>query len=221
METLIILIILSFIIGSFPTGMIIAKIKGVNLRNIGSGNTGATNVLRALGKEAALITLAVDISKGIIPVIIARHLFSDIDIQVVQFAGIENYITKPLIIIEGIAGLFAILGHNYSILLRFKGGKGVATSLGVLIAVSPHVALITITIWMFVLARSGYSSLSSLIAFGLLPLSLYIADRSNEKIIIASVIVFLIVIRHLANIKRLINGTESKVFTKKKDAKPK
>ncbi len=216
MENLIILILLSFLIGSVPTGAIIARIKGVDLRKVGSGNIGATNVLRALGKEAALITLFGDIAKGLIPVIIARHLFLDIDIQVVHFAGLDKFVTKPLILIEGIAGLSAILGHNYSIFLKFKGGKGVATSIGVVLALSPHVAVITVTIWMFTLARSGYSSLSSLISFGLLPLSIYIADRSDEKIIIAFVIAILIFIRHIPNIKRLINGTENRVFKKKK-----
>ncbi len=215
MENLIVLLLLSFLIGSIPTGAIIAKIKGVNLRNIGSGNIGATNVLRAMGKEAAIITLVGDISKGIIPVFIARHLLSNIDIQTTHFAGIDAYITKPQILIEGIAGLFAILGHNYSVLLNFKGGKGVATSLGVILAISPHVAVITATIWMFTLARSGYSSLSALVSFGLLPLSIYIADRSNEKLIIAAVIAILIFLRHIPNIKRLISGTESRVFKKK------
>lgn len=215
MEKLIVLFLLSFLIGSIPTGAIIARIKGVNLRNIGSGNIGATNVLRALGKEAAIITLIGDISKGIIPVFLARYLLSNIDIQTTHFAGIDAYITTPQILIEGVVGLFAILGHNYSVFLKFKGGKGVATSLGVILAISPHVAVITATIWMFTLARSGYSSLSALVSFGLLPLSIYIADRSNEKIIIVAVIAILIFIRHIPNIKRLINGTESRVFKKK------
>lgn len=215
MENLIFLFILSFLIGSIPTGMIVAKTKGINLREIGSGNIGATNVLRAMGKEAAIITLLGDIAKGIIPVIIARHLLSNMDIQTTHFAGIDAYITKPLILVEGIAGLFAILGHNYSIFLRFKGGKGVATSLGVILAVSPHVAVITVTFWLFTLARSGYSSLSSLISFSVLPLAIFIVDRSNEKLIIAAVIALLIFLRHIPNIKRLINGTENRIFKKK------
>lgn len=215
METLIILIFFAFLIGSVPTGAIIARLKGVDLRKVGSGNIGATNVLRALGKEAALITLLGDIAKGAIPVFIARYFLSDADIRLTHFAGLDALITKPRILLEGIVGLFAILGHNFSIFLRFKGGKGVATSLGVILAMSPHVAIITVTIWMFTLARSGYSSLSALVSFGLLPLTIYIADRSTEKIIIAAVIGCLIFIRHIPNIKRLINGTESKIFKKK------
>lgn len=215
METLIILIFFAFLIGSVPTGAIIARLKGVDLRKVGSGNIGATNVLRALGKEAALITLFGDIAKGVIPVFISRYFLSDADIRLTHFAGLDTLITKPRILLEGIVGLFAILGHNFSIFLKFKGGKGVATSLGVILAMSPHVAIITVTIWMFTLARSGYSSLSALISFGLLPLTIYIADRVTEKIIIAAVIACLIFIRHIPNIKRLINGTESRIFKKK------
>lgn len=215
MEYLIFLFILSFIIGSIPTGVIIAKFKGVDLRKVGSGNIGATNVLRALGKEAALITLLGDISKGIIPVFLVRYLISDIDFYTINFFGMDSLITKPQILIEGIVGLFAILGHNYSLFLKFKGGKGVATGLGVMIAISPHSALIAITIWLFTLARSGYSSLSSLLAFGLLPLIIFIVDKSNEKLSIAILIAILIFIKHIPNIKRLISGTENKVFKKK------
>lgn len=215
METSIILLIFAFLIGSVPTGPIIARLKGVDLRKVGSGNIGATNVLRALGKEAALITLLGDITKGALPVIIARHIIGSADIQISSFAGLDSLITKPHILLEGLVGLSAILGHNYSVFLRFKGGKGVATSLGVLLAISPHVALITVTIWMFTLARSGYSSLSALVSFGVLPLTIYIADRTTEKIIIAAVIAALIYIRHIPNIKRIIKGTESRVFKKK------
>jgi glycerol-3-phosphate acyltransferase PlsY len=216
METLITLIFFSFLLGSVPTGALIARAKGVDLRKVGSGNIGATNVLRALGKEAALITLLGDIAKGAVPVLIARHLFSGYDIMLTHFAGLDSLITKPLILIEGIVGLSAILGHNYSVFLKFKGGKGVATSLGVILAISPHVALITVTIWLFTLARSGYSSLSALVSFGVLPLTIYIADRSNEKIIIVVVIAVLIFIRHIPNIKRLIDGTENRIFKKEK-----
>jgi len=214
METLITLIFFSFLLGSVPTGALIARAKGVDLRKVGSGNIGATNVLRALGKEAALITLLGDIAKGVIPVLIARHLFSDADILLSRFAELDHFLTKPLILIEGIVGLSAILGHNFSVFLKFKGGKGVATSLGVILALSPHVALITVTIWMFTLARSGYSSLSALVSFGVLPLTIYIADRSTEKIIIVVVIAVLIFVRHIPNIKRLINGTENRIFKK-------
>jgi glycerol-3-phosphate acyltransferase PlsY len=190
-----VLIILSFLMGSIPTGLLIAKTKGIDLRKVGSGNIGATNVLRAVGKEAALFTLIGDIAKGAIPVAIGKFLG----------LGIFD---------AGILGLSAILGHNFSLFLKFKGGKGVATSIGVLLAFSPHVALLTITLWLLTARWTRYSSLSALIAFGLLPLSIYMLDYSKEKMIIAVAIAVLIFIRHTDNIKRLIQGTESKIGEK-------
>lgn len=189
------LTIISFIIGSIPTGLLIAKAKGIDLRKVGSGNIGATNVLRAVGKEAALFTLLGDIVKGVVPVAIGKSFgFGVFD--------------------AGILGISAILGHNFSLFLKFKGGKGVATSIGVLLAFSPHAALFTITLWLLTARWTRYSSLSALIAFGLLPLSIYMLDYSNEKMIIAIAITVLIFIRHMANIKRLIQGTESKIGEK-------
>ncbi len=190
-----VLIILSFLIGSIPTGLLIAKTMGIDLRKVGSGNIGATNVLRAVGKEAALFTLLGDVAKGAIPIVIAKALAVDT-------------------LNAGILGLSAILGHNFSLFLKFKGGKGVATSIGVLLAFSPHVALLTITIWLLTSRWTRYSSLSALIAFGLLPLSIYMLDYSKEKMIIAIAITVLIFVRHTANIKRLIQGTESKIGEK-------
>lgn len=189
------LIIASFIIGSIPTGLLIAKTKGIDLRKIGSGNIGATNVMRAVGKEAALLTLVGDIGKGIIPVVIVR-------------------LVSPGFLYETAAGLSAIMGHNFSIFLKFKGGKGVATSLGVLAAFSPHVGLFTAMLWLMTAKWTRYSSLSALVAFGLLPFSFYLIDYSRQNIIFGAIIAFLIFIRHAANIKRLIQGTESKIGQK-------
>ncbi|MCL4456594.1 MAG: glycerol-3-phosphate 1-O-acyltransferase PlsY [Nitrospirae bacterium] len=189
------LIIASFIIGSIPTGLLIAKTKGIDLRKIGSGNIGATNVMRAVGKEAALLTLLGDIGKGIIPIVIVR-------------------LVSPGFLYEAAAGLSAIMGHNFSIFLKFKGGKGVATSLGVLAAFSPHVGLFTAMLWLMTAKWTRYSSLSALVAFGLLPFSFYLIDYSRQNIIFGAIIAFLIFIRHAANIKRLIQGTESKIGQK-------
>lgn len=207
-------IIISFLIGSIPTGLLIAKSKGVDLRKVGSGNIGATNVLRAVGKEAALLTLLGDIGKGAIPVAIAKALLH-FGIQNVEF-GMWNSAIGILQseLIEGIMGLSAILGHNFSIFLKGKGGKGVATSLGVLLVFSPHVALLTITIWLLTARWTRYSSLSALVAFGALPMSIYMLDYSKEKMFTAIAISVLIFIRHTANIKRLIQGTESKIGEK-------
>lgn len=214
---IILFLIISFLIGSIPIGLVIVKFKGIDLKKIGSGNIGATNVWRAIGKEAAIITLIGDIAKGAVPILIVRAFFPDIGLQVSEsgFQALQFSISNPKLALEGVLGLAAILGHNFSIFLRFKGGKGVATSLGVLLALSPHVALITATIWLFMLNLKGYSSLSALVSFGLLPLSIYLLDYSQEKFVTAIAIALLIFIRHIPNIKRLIQGTESKVIRKK------
>ncbi|MCI0469287.1 MAG: glycerol-3-phosphate 1-O-acyltransferase PlsY [Nitrospirae bacterium] len=204
------LMLLSFLIGSIPTGLLIAKTKGIDLRRVGSGNIGATNVLRAVGKEAALFTLLGDIAKGAVPVAITKALFH-FGFQISDLGFLQSAIGNQQSAIEGIIGVSAILGHNFSLFLKFKGGKGVATSIGVLLAFSAHAALVTITLWLLTAKKTKYSSLSALVAFGMLPISIYILDYSRERMIIAAAITILIFIRHTANIKRLIQGTESKI----------
>ncbi len=189
---LFLLIILSFIVGSIPVGMIIARIKGVDLKKVGSGNIGATNVLRTMGKGSAIITLIGDITKGVIPVIAGKYFIGNIAM-------------------EGIIGLSAILGHNFSIFLGFRGGKGVATSIGVLLIYSPMAAIITIALWLITVLATRYSSLGAIISFGVLPICIYLFDYSTEKLITSIMITTLLILRHTANITRLINGTETKI----------
>ncbi|MCL0040342.1 glycerol-3-phosphate 1-O-acyltransferase PlsY [Thermodesulfovibrionales bacterium] len=193
---LLILMAVSFIIGSIPVGLLIARSKGVDLRKTGSRNIGATNVMRAMGKKAALLTLLGDMAKGAIAVGIAKALAMGT-------------------LSEGLLGLSAIAGHIFSVFLNFKGGKGVATSLGVLVVFSPFVAIFTMILWLLVLKWTKYSSLSALVSLGLLPLSVYALDFSVEKMAVAIVITALIFMKHIANIKRLINGTESKIGQKR------
>jgi glycerol-3-phosphate acyltransferase PlsY len=187
----ILIFIISFFIGSIPFGIIIAKAKGVDLKKVGSGNIGATNVLRSLGKYPALLTLLGDILKGTAAVALGRYF------------GLS-----PLF--EGLVGFGAILGHNFSIFLGFRGGKGVATSFGVLSIYSPQTALFTFIIWIVVVMTTKYSSLGALVAFGLLPISMLFFDQS-DKIIIAVLITILIFMRHRDNIKRLLSGKERKI----------
>jgi glycerol-3-phosphate acyltransferase PlsY len=184
------LIIFAFVLGSIPVGVIIAKTKGVDLQKVGSGNIGATNVLRSLGKWPAALTLLGDVLKGTIAVALGRYL------------GTGTFY-------EGLIGLSAVLGHNFSLFLGFRGGKGVATSLGVFILYSPQTALITFIIWIVVVLTTKYSSLGALVSFGLLPL--IVLFDSNEKLPVALLITTLIVIHHTENIKRLIKGTERRI----------
>ena len=185
------LIICAFIMGSIPVGMLVAKAKGVDLKRVGSGNIGATNVLRSLGKGPAALTLLGDMLKGTLAVALGRYF------------GLGTFY-------EGIIGLSAILGHNFSVFLGFRGGKGVATSLGVFILYSPRTALITFVIWMAVVITTKYSSLGALISFGLLPLNIILFD-SKDKFPVALLVTLFILIRHTDNIQRLMKGTERRI----------
>jgi len=191
MITFIFLMVMAFLIGSIPFGIIIAKFKGVDLKKVGSGNIGATNVLRSLGKTPAIFTLLGDILKGTIAVALARFF----NVSVFQ---------------EGLIGLASVVGHNFSIFLGFKGGKGVATSFGVLFIYSPMVGLLTAIIWLLVVIISRYSSLGALLSFALLPFNMIIFDV-KEKITIAILLTLFVFIRHISNINRLIKGEERKI----------
>ncbi|MEO5361287.1 MAG: glycerol-3-phosphate 1-O-acyltransferase PlsY [Nitrospirota bacterium] len=185
----------AFLLGSIPFGTIIAKTKGIDLRKTGSGNIGATNVLRSVGKWAAVFTLVGDMLKGVLAVVIARELSMG-----------ETAV--------GLIGICAILGHDFSVFSRFKGGKGVATSFGVLLVYSPAVGAATAAIWLIALAIWRYSSVSALIAFFFVPLNMYLFDYTERKLIYGIIILLLIVIKHKDNIERLLKGTEASVRKK-------
>lgn len=189
----IILLIAAFVLGSIPFGIITAKVKGIDLKKVGSGNIGATNVLRSLGKWPAVITLLGDILKGTLAVAIGKY------------SGVE-----PLY--EGLIGIAAISGHSFSIFLGFKGGKGVATSLGVLLMYTPHVAVLTLIVWIGVVLFTKYSSLGAIVSFALLPLNIMLFDfQDKTKFFISILISLFIIIRHKDNIRRLMKGTERKI----------
>jgi len=189
------LVMAGFILGSIPFGDIVARLRGINIREVGSGNIGATNVLRSLGKAPALLTLIGDIMKGTVAVAVARYVAGD-----------------PFI--EGLAGLAAIAGHTFSLFLRFRGGKGVATAIGVLLIYAPAVGLATVAVWLLVVAVTRYSSLGALVSFAVLPLTMYVFDSIRVKVVIAFLIAGLLIVRHAANIERLLKGTESRVGEK-------
>lgn len=191
---IILLSLAAFIIGSIPSGLLITGLKGIDLRQKGSGNIGATNVLRTTGKGPALLTLCGDILKGAAAVALARH----------YEAGV---------LYEGVIGIFSILGHNFSIFLKFKGGKGVATSLGVLSVYSPLTALLTVALWLLTVFITKYSSLAALVAFGFLPVNMILFD-TGEKLPVALTMTLMLFARHSANITRLARGMEPKVGNK-------
>jgi glycerol-3-phosphate acyltransferase PlsY len=194
----ILLIVFSYLLGAVPFGLIFSNVfSRVDVRNVGSGNIGATNVLRAAGKTAALLTLLADALKGYLPVLAATLIFRDDSIT-------------------ALTGTAAILGHNFPIYLGFKGGKGVATSYGVVLAVSPWTGFIILLIWPIAAYIWRYSSLSALISMAFYPILTFTTTSPVSKPFgLLSLFVFgIIYYRHRENIKRLIAGTEPKIGKK-------
>ena len=189
------LIILFYLIGSLPFALILTKLSGFgDIRNIGSGNVGATNVLRTGNKLLAIIVLSLDILKGLIPYLIIHIYFNELSLL------------NKIFLCH-----FAVIGHIYPIWLKFKGGKGVATYIGFLFGLNPYIAISFLLIWLVVAYMSKYSSLGSLVGIFVAP-AYFIFINFNFNISIFFIyLTFVIVIKHKENIKRLINKTESKI----------
>ncbi|MGC9419876.1 MAG: glycerol-3-phosphate 1-O-acyltransferase PlsY [Rhodovulum sp.] len=184
----------AYLLGAVPFGIVMARIFGLgDLRKIGSGNIGATNVLRTGNKLAAFLTLVLDAGKGGIAVLIARALAGEDAAQ--------------------IAGFAAFLGHIFPIYLRFRGGKGVATFLGTLLALAWPVGLAACGTWLIVAAAFRYSSLSALVAAGLAPVWAVVLGH-GDMAVLGALLAVLIYIRHAENIRRLRAGTESRIGKK-------
>nr|WP_210270352.1 glycerol-3-phosphate 1-O-acyltransferase PlsY [Ensifer oleiphilus] len=182
-----------YLLGSIPFGLILTRMAGLgDVRKIGSGNIGATNVLRTGNKKLAAATLLLDALKGTAAAAIA------------SLWGVEAGIA---------AGLAAFLGHLYPVWLGFKGGKGVATYIGVLLGLVPWVVLVFAAIWLAMAKISRYSSLSALVATAVIPVVLYLTG--HEKVALLFAVMTLITwVKHRANIKRLLAGTESRIGDK-------
>ena len=182
-----------YLLGSIPFGLLLTRAAGApDIRSIGSGNIGATNVLRTGRKWLAAITLFCDMFKGTVAVLVARHFSTDAALA---------------------AGLGAFVGHLFPVWLRFKGGKGVATYIGVLIGLYWPAALAFCVIWLSIAAASRYSSLAALIASALTPLGLWAFNRPNITALFL-VLTAALWVMHRENIARLLNGTEGKIGAK-------
>ncbi|MBT3551745.1 MAG: glycerol-3-phosphate 1-O-acyltransferase PlsY [Rhodospirillaceae bacterium] len=191
--TIAIIAILSYLLGSIPFGLLLTRMAGLgDIRNVGSGNVGATNVLRTGHKGIAAATLILDAAKGAAPVLaLAVWPVGHADLGLM-------------------AGLAAILGHNFPVWLKFQGGKGVATSIGALLAIAWPVGLAFCIIWLVMLALFRFSSLAAIIAFAVTPVFAYaLADKKVTALVV--LLAVLGIVRHHANLRRLIGGTESKV----------
>lgn len=209
---------LSYLLGSIPFGFILTKIfTKQDIRKTGSGNIGATNVLRSGNKLLAIATLIMDSSKGGIAVILALIIYS-INNLYVSNALPESTLTSPLKIetVASLMGLIAIIGHCFPIWLKFKGGKGVATALGVFLAAVPYAGLAACAAWIITAKITKISSLSALVAVAVAPIiTLFIYGAAPAEI--CALITLLIWIRHKDNIKRLLKGEEPKIGAGKKD----
>ncbi len=196
MENFIVLVV-AYFIGSIPFAFIIGKVNGVDIRKLGSGNVGATNVLRNLGKKWGIPCFICDFLKGMVPVLIATSVCSGNDLA-------------PIMSVIG-----TVLGHVFTIFLRFKGGKGVATTAGALMGIAWYPVLIGLIIWFITLKLTGYVSLGSIIAAAVIPIIICIDKQFNSATNYLFIVMGILVIyRHKSNIHRLIKGEESK-FKKK------
>ncbi len=201
------LVLLAFVLGSVPFGILFTRKSGIDIRSMGSRNIGATNVLRFAGKRPALLTLLCDLLKGALPVLICRILIER-GVVTSEFQGMSHIVADFWI---GVVGLSAVLGHMYSVFLAFNGGKGVATGFGVLLIYSPVAAGIALLIWILVAFAFRYSSLAAISAVTAVPLLLALFQASFVKIIITLILAVLIVYKHISNITNLLNGKETKI----------
>ena len=184
---------ISYLLGSIPNGLILGKaIWGVDLRQHGSKNIGATNAWRTIGKAGGISVFVLDFLKGAISAYLGLHLGGS------ELAGV-------------LCGILAIAGHSWSVFLAFKGGKGVATGLGVIAALMPMVTLIVFAVWFAIVYFTGYVSLGSIVGAALVPILTLFFGLHTEFLILGLIAAVFIIYRHKSNIERLLNGTESKI----------
>ena len=188
-------IILSYLLGSIPVGLLLSKVKGRDPRKIGSGNIGATNVMRTAGRTLGIVTLFCDMLKGFIP------------------AWLAIYCGLPTGVV-GAAGLAAFAGHLFPLYLKFKGGKGVATALGVFLAMKPLAVLVVFIVFLASLFIWGYVSLGSLAGAALIPLVLLALNAPRGFVLVAAIMAVFIFMRHKGNLKRLLAGEEHRILRK-------
>ncbi|MBS4007267.1 MAG: glycerol-3-phosphate 1-O-acyltransferase PlsY [Clostridium sp.] len=193
---IIVALIAAYLIGSLSFGLMAGKLlRGIDIRQYGSGNTGSTNIQRTLGTVPAIIVLLLDVGKGLAAVLLARAL-----------TGAPG--------VEMLAGVLSVLGHNWPLFHRFKGGRGIATSIGVLMGLSWQVLTIAVAVGMFIIAVTRYVSLGSIIGMLLVPILMLFFDLPTLHILFGAVLAVFAVWRHRQNISRLLAGTENKLGKK-------
>lgn len=187
-----VLLVMAYLLGSVPTGLLLGKAYGIDVRKEGSGNIGATNLYRTLGRKIGIITLVGDCLKGLVPVLVVQSFMPEYAAWV---------------------GLAAFCGHVFSVFLRFKGGKGVATALGVFLALAPLAVGIALVVFVVLMVLWRYVSLGSIAAAAIMPLAVMVLRGDNVLIAVTLIIALVVIAKHHENIRRLLAGTESRFKT--------
>jgi glycerol-3-phosphate acyltransferase PlsY len=196
----IVIAVAAYLLGSIPAGYLVARAKGIDIRAVGSGNIGATNVFRTLGKPLGILVLVVDGLKGF-----------------AACSWLADFVVRPFAVapdkiecLKIVAGICAVLGHNYTCWLKFKGGKGIATSAGVFFALAPLAAGIALVTWIVAAVLTRYVSIASIVAAVALPTAVWLTKDSLLLGIVTTALGLLAIFKHRGNIQRLLNGTEQR-----------
>ena len=200
--------VVAYLLGSVPTGFLVGKARGIDIRQVGSGNIGATNVMRALGTKLGVIVLIADGLKGYA----ACAWMTDL---ACHFFGSPNTHVE---LVRIVAGLAAVIGHNYTCWLKFKGGKGIATSAGVLAALVPMALAIILSLWIVLFLATRYVSLASIAASFTLPFATWFTGGTILMTAVTGAMGALAIYKHKSNIQRLLQGTESRITWRKREA---
>ena len=194
----------AYLLGSIPTGFLVAKAKGIDIRSVGSGNIGATNAMRVLGKPTGIFVLLLDAAKGYAAVWLASLLFKQLN----NPAELET--------LRVVAGIGAVLGHNYTCWLKFKGGKGIATTAGVYLALAPVALGVALAVFILTVLITRYVSVGSIAAAMALPATVWIMSPNNLFLgSVTTALGALAIYKHKSNLQRLLAGTENRLGQKK------
>jgi glycerol-3-phosphate acyltransferase PlsY len=220
----IVVAVAAYLLGSIPTGFLVAKAKGIDIRAVGSGNIGATNAMRVLGKQAGIFVLLMDCAKGFaacfLGVFISIYFFNQLNVTGIHSitdseSNSFDEAFNSLAYFPIIAGVFAVLGHNYTCWLKFKGGKGIATTAGVFLALAPWALLIALVVFILAVLVTRYVSVGSIAAGVALPAAVWIMTPDNTFLcIVTTALGAMAIFKHKKNIQRLLAGTENRLGKK-------
>ncbi|MGN0523582.1 MAG: glycerol-3-phosphate 1-O-acyltransferase PlsY [Eubacterium sp.] len=209
---LVIVAVLSYLLGSLNFGVILSKnLEKDDVRNHGSGNAGTTNMLRNFGKKLAVLTIVGDMLKVMVAIVIAKYLIIDTS-ELAQYAFFSE---NTDVILKSFAGIFAVIGHIFPCFFHFRGGKGVATSGGMVFMIDWRIALILLAMFILVVIFTKYVSLGSIVMAVFYPVFTYLFYKSFVLVLIALVFMTIVLIAHRENIKKLLKGQENKISSKK------